>query len=175
MPNISIRDDSDSIPRAEIRMRAIKGDIGRQVKEIVSEAAHDAARTARMLAPRGVQGRRIGRIRDAIREEPVEYRPGGPGGGGSYVARVWVDEDLAPQVEYVYAGTPREDPGGIIRPKHGNLGGMSHRGVLAIVKKGEPVRFRMFTRGQRPNKAWWDMAQRRAEFYAERKISELDI
>lgn len=172
MPNITIRDDSDSIPRAQIEMRTIKGDLQRDVKRIVGEAAHDAARTARMTAPRGVQGRRIGRIRDAIREEPVEYRAGG---GGSYVARVWIDEDVAPQVEYVFAGTPRHDPGGRIYPGHLFFSNFRHHGVLAIIKKGEPVHFRMWTHGQRPNRKWWEAAQKRAEFLANRKLAELDL
>lgn len=95
-----------------------------------------------------------GQLYHAINVGSIVYRPGGAGGGGRYEVEVGVDRDRAPHAEFVIEGTGiynRENPrNGIYAHSPGK--------PMYFEKRGEIV-FTMWTRGQEPQRAWFENAQ----------------
>src|SRR3954447_23189480 len=126
----------------------------------------------RIYAPRGESGRLLESIHTS---QSRQYLPGGAGGGGSYQVSSGVRRGIAPHAEHVLFGTAFDGPippgghaltPGRIYPKaqrfahlfdqHGEPRfdpfEMHQRApALKIQKKGEPVRWRAWVSGQRPN------------------------
>lgn len=165
-----------SPPDAIVSLRAQGDEWRKQIRGIVLEGARRGAMAARARAPRGKDGatQRGRRIVDAIRYDqrtPVAV-PGGAGGGSQWQSRFWVDENIAPQIKFVWNGTRA-----IItaRGNIGQRGEFTHRGVLKIQKEGEPIHYRNWVRGQKPQREWWYAAQRTADDYVKRTLREIQI
>jgi hypothetical protein len=130
----------------------------------------------RIYAPRG----ETGRVHTAVHQSHPRYLPGGAGGGGTYQVSSGVVRGIAPHAEHVLfgtalsrpffsgAGTPNADAFtvGRIYPKAARFrhlldaeGREKFEGfelgqrmpALRIQKRGEPVRWRAWVSGQRPN------------------------
>lgn len=126
----------------------------------------------RIYAPRG----ETGRLHDAIHQtHPRQYLPGGAGGGGTFQVSSGVRRGIAPHAEHVLFGTAFGDliPGGGNFMTPGRIYPKSQRfrrlfddsgrdrfqdmelgqktPALKIQKRGEPVRWRAWVSGQRPN------------------------
>lgn len=145
----------DQIPDVIVKMRALGGEFSGMVRGLVAEAVKEGKRVAEMEVPVGPEQFHTGsRIKDAIQSFTSPYKPGGAGGGGTFEGRIWVDNELAPQVDFVMQGT-MDDGTEKIKPAKGN--------VLAIEKDGEGVHYRAWAHGQRPNTSWWEHAFDEAE------------
>lgn len=108
-----------------------------------------------------------GSIYRAINVGPVRYMPGGAGGGGFYEVNVGVNKDEAPHVEAVIDGTGiyARDGGGPIFPANGN--------VMVFTKLGEGKVFTRWTKGQEPQRAWFEDAQALASRLVAERISSM--
>lgn len=166
-------DDGGSVLRAEIGLRAIAGRKD-NVSKLVRGAARSAAFTMKALAPVGKTGGLVRRIdwTDA------EYRPGGLGGGGTWVARAGVRVG-DPYPSNVFSGTGIYGPRGQeIRARPGNImviEGYKPRDFDRSKRNpilGKPRAGPIFTRtikGQRAQQDWFragiERAQAHVAFY----------
>ena len=146
----------------------------RALVQTIEHWANLSTAQQRIYAPRGDTGR----LHEAIHQSPArQYLPGGPGGGGSYQISSGVRRGVAPHAEHVLFGTALSAPfffspssqgtdaltPGRIYPKAARFRYLvderfadgfefnKRAPALAIQKKGEPVRWRAWVSGQRPN------------------------
>jgi hypothetical protein len=144
---------------AILEFKAIR-DFREEIKKSIEHAAHEAGAYMATHVPF-----HSGQLYNAINVGPVTYMPGGAGGGGRYEVLVGVDRDRAPHAEFVIEGTGlynRENPKNGI---YSNTPG----GVMAFEKFGEMV-FTRYTRGQHPQREWFEDAQELARDLIEYSI-----
>ena len=152
--------ESEGIADFSVRFRAIR-DFREDILDTMQRAAEEAGSYMGTHVPYHSGG-----LYRAINVGSVQYRPGGAGGGGSYEVHVGVDESMAPYAEFVIEGTGifnRENPTNGIYPANGN--------VMAFQKNGEGTIFTRWTRGQEPQRAWFEDAQALAQGIIARAIS----
>jgi hypothetical protein len=138
--------------------RAIK-EYRDEIQEAMREAAEAAGSYMQLHAPYA-----SGDIYRAIFVGPLTYRPGAAGGGGYYEINVGVDEGQAPHTEHVIEGTGiynREQPNAGIFPSKGN--------VMVFQAGGEKV-FTAWTKGQEPQREWFENAMELADRLIEQAI-----
>lgn len=82
-----------------IRMRAIQESMREDIKDAVAQGSEAAHRHMVTWVPRD-----RGRLAGSIRQGPVRYSPGGPGGGGFYEADITAGEGV-PYVNVVLEGS----------------------------------------------------------------------
>lgn len=143
-----------------IRFRAIR-DFRDEIVETLENAAHEAGSYMATHVPY-----HSGQLFRAINVGPVRYMPGAEGGGGFYEIHVGVDESQAPHAEWVIEGTGlfnREHPTNGIFPAQGN--------VMTFSKLGEGQIFTAWTRGQEPQREWFEQAQDLARTIVARKVA----
>lgn len=151
---------SEGLTDFTIRFRAIK-----EFRDDIIDTMESAAQRAGSYMGSHVPYH-SGKLYQAINVGPVQYRPGGAGGGGSYEVHVGVDRTQAPHAEFVIEGTGifnREHPTNGIFPSQGN--------VFAFEKNGEGTVFTAWTRGQEPQREWFEDAQDLARTIIARKIA----
>ena len=151
---------SEGLTDFEIRFRAVK-----EFREDIHDAMKEAAEAAGSYMGTHVPYR-TGELWRAINIGEVSYSPGAAGGGGYYEVHVGVDESLAPHATFVIEGTGifnREHPTNGIYPANGN--------VFAFEKNGEGTVFTAWTRGQEPQREWFEDAQDLARTIIARKIA----
>jgi hypothetical protein len=148
-----------------LRIQALKG-FRDKVKELLDLAANDAGSYMKTHVPF-----HSGAVYRAIFVHTQStYRPGGAGGGGSYEAVVGIDTVEAPHAETLLTGSGifnTDEPKNGIYPAQGNV--MVFRGAA-----GEKV-FTAWTRGQEPQRAWYDDALELAARTIQAGIFGLDI
>jgi hypothetical protein len=111
-------------------------------------------------------------IARSIRKAETVFHAGGAGGGGFYEVRVGPGRDAPEHLTYVMEGTGLYGSlGTVIRARMSG----GHRGVLAIQKRGEGVRFRTFARGQRPQRQWYDDAVQVADQFVEEGLRSIRL
>lgn len=150
---------SEGLTDFDVRFRAI-AEFREEILETIREAVQIAGAHMGTHAPY-----ESGTLFRAINVSDVTYSPGAAGGGGFYEAHVGVDESQAPHAEFVIEGTGiynREHPTNGIFPAQGN--------VLAFQDRGDQV-FAAWTRGQEPQRAWFEDAQNLAREHIARKIA----
>lgn len=165
--NLEIKEDGSM--RALIGLRAIEGK-KHQVRHLVNDAAKAASSVMWTLAPQG----KTGNLRRRIDWDRAEYRPGGAGGGGQWVATAGVRAG-DPYPSYVFRGTGLFGPTqSRITARPGNvmvIDGYKQRDLdfsrkNPVLRKARPGP--IFTRsikGQRPQTEWIEKAQDTAEWY----------
>lgn len=143
---------------AAIRFRAVK-DFKDDIIATMERAAHEAGTYMATHAPY-----HSGALYRSINVGPIVYRPGGAGGGGFYEIEVGVNEEMAPHARYVIEGTGiyGESPTNGIFP--------TNRKFMAFDKMGEETVFTRWTRGQRPQREWFEDAQELAQNIISRAI-----
>lgn len=130
-----------------LRFRAL----GEEFKDDIKDALEQAAYAAHAYMATHVPYHE-GTLYRALNVGRVKYSPGASGGGGYYEIHVSVDADRAPHGEFVIEGTGiynRDNPKNGIYPASGN--------VMAFEKLGEGTVFTRWTRGQEPQRVWWDV------------------
>lgn len=162
---------------ADIRFRTIPG-----MRDEIVDATNQAARMASIYAYDNAPQGETGNLRAAINFTPARYRPGGAGGGGTWVAVVGVDETRAPHANWLLHGTgvfgprrrqiypkrSRGDATTLFRsPRGGGIGPENkdprarRKGkgaTLTFQKQGEPRRWRRSVAGQPAQDDWWEGA-----------------
>lgn len=148
-----------------VRIQALKG-FKDKVKALVDLAAFNAGSYMKTHAPF-----HSGELYRAIFiHTQTGYRPGGAGGGGSYEAVVGIDTTQAPHAETLLTGSGiynTEEPKNGIFPASGNV--MVFRGA-----GGDKV-FTAWTRGQAPQRGWYDEAMEIAAKTIQAGLFGLDI
>lgn len=165
--NIEIK--VDGTMNAEIGLRGIAGKRD-NVKKLVEQAAVAASTAMYARAPRG---RTLGLSR-RIDWQRAEFRPGGSGGGGTWVARAGVTAG-DPYPTHVFRGTGIYGPEGQpITARTGNVmvidnykqRDMDFSRNFPVLRKPRPGP--IFTRsikGQKPQREWFIAGQETAEWY----------
>jgi hypothetical protein len=151
---------SEGLTDFDIRFRAVR-EFREEIVDTIERAADEAGAYMGTHVPF-----HTGQLFRAINVGPVEYSPGAAGGGGFYEVHVGVDESLAPHAEFVVEGTGifnRERPTNGIFPAQGN--------VMTFSKQGEGQIFTRWTRGQEPQRAWFENAMELARTIIARKIA----
>lgn len=158
MPEYEVH--SEGLTDFSIRFRAIR-DFREEIIDAVNEAAKKAGTHMALHVPF-----HSGKMYRAINVGKAKFHPGGAGGGGTYEAHAGVDEAIAPHTRYVIEGTGiynREAPTNGIYPATGN--------VFAFQKNGEETVFAAWTRGQMPQREWFEDAQEIARNEIARKVA----
>lgn len=163
----------------DVRFGAVRGH-----REEIVDAIENAGRRAAMYAFDHAPVD-TGRLRNAIYHTKAKYRPGGAGGGGTYVVEVGVHPIKAPHGMWVLEGTgifgarrrsiyPARGRGAASvlfkqdaqnpyiehRRDDGKLRQTRGKGqFLTFQKEGEPRRFRRSVSGQPAQTEWWIGAQ----------------
>lgn len=170
--------DEHGLVKAEIGIRAHAGYKDR-VKHLLNRAARAAEVTMKLTAPDGPRHKSTGGFERAIGRERAEFRFGGAGGGGSYVAIVGVQrtaETIKGGYSYptnVFQGTGIYGPKGtVIKAAPGNVMRIENyktrdvdlfKGkVLSHVNKEPGVIFTKTVKGQPPQRAWYEAGRERA-------------
>lgn len=151
---------SEGLTDFQVRFRAVK-ELREDIVDAMERASKEAGAYMAAHAPY-----HSGALFRAINVGPVEFRPGGAGGGGFYEVHVGVDGSQAPHAEWVIEGTGifnREHPTNGIFPSQGN--------VLTFSKEGEGQIFAAWTRGQEPQREWFETAQEVAQSVIARAIA----
>lgn len=177
---------SEGLTDFEIRFRALGEDYRERTRVLIGHAANEAGTYMAQHVPF-----HSGQMYRAINVSEPKFHPGGAGGGGYWQAEVGVDREIAPHAEWVIEGTGMHKTSGVKFPIHtkfgqdlGNLppsaqravrsGGPKGKGlVMAFEKEGEGTVFTHFSRGQRPQRAWFEEAMRKADRIISRRISRL--
>jgi hypothetical protein len=144
----------------EVRFRAIK-----EFREEIREAVEDAVEAAGTYMALHVPYH-SGKMYRAINVSKPKFHAGGAGGGGFYEAHAGLDETIAPHAEHVIEGTGlfnRTTPTNGIYPATGN--------VFAFEKNGEGTVYAAWTKGQEPQRAWFEDAQDIARDVIARKVA----
>jgi hypothetical protein len=95
------------------------------LQDAIDDIADVATAEQRIYAPRG----ETRRLFNSIHQTGIGYRPGGPGGGGTYEIKTGVLRGIAPHAEDVLFGTAMDAPGstlgtpGRIYPTHAMTAG----------------------------------------------------
>ena len=140
-----------------LRFRAIK-----EYRDEIRETLEEAAEKAGLYMTTHVPYDR-GQLFSAIEVSPIRYAPGGSGGGGYYEIEVGVDESTAPHAEWVLEGTGlfnRENPTNGIFPDGNALRWHGQEGKI----------FAAWTKGQKPQREWFEGAIRLADAIVDRKV-----
>lgn len=143
---------------AMIRVRAESSEIRDDIVEAIGRAVIAAETEMKLLAPTGETLKLFG----SIHAGPVEFHPGGAGGGGFYEAELSVGEDV-PYTRFVVEGTGGK--GNKIYPAQGN--------VLRIQKHGEKDSFVKWITGQDPQSDFIEIPQRIADEIISEAISRI--
>lgn len=168
--------DEHGLLKAQIGIRAIAGR-GDRIRHLVTRAARNAAITMKVKAPNNSPHKSTGGFSRAIDHTRAEFRPGGVGGGGTWVALAGatrtadtVDASGHSYVTNVFQGTGLYGRrGSYIKAKPGNVmviagyktrdwdrsKGRMHKGKTGII-------FTKWTQGQRPQREWFDAGVDRA-------------
>lgn len=173
-----------------LRMRAVNSDVNARIKKTLLLAEAVALESLRWGVPSGEASENPGHVhlRDTIRSTGIKYRPGGAGGGGHYEIVVSVGHrTLTPQLKFVLGGTGlfnREGSTGRIFAGGGNfanltearmnLGGnipMPMSGGMQV-GTGNKI-YRMYQRGQHPNRGWLELAQAKTRTVLRRGIDAI--
>lgn len=152
--------ESEGLTDFTVRFRAIR-DFRDDILDTMDRAAHEAGSYMGTHVPYHSGG-----LYRAINVGPIKYQAGGAGGGGFYEVHVGVDESQALYAEAVIEGSGiynRDNPKAGIFPANGN--------VMAFEKNGEATVFTAWTRGQEPQRAWFEDAQALAHSIIARAIS----
>lgn len=162
MPNLDfIVEGSDDL---ELRLRAAPDDIEREIRDIISESAVMAYSFMKTYVPRSdYKSPTEPTIYGSIRMSPVEFAPGGAGGGGDYVAEVGPGPDAPEHLQYVMEDTIDWDN----YKARGNF--------MRIQKAGEPPRYRPRRKGYQADTEWFDSAKLAALYHIGYRLQRLRI
>jgi hypothetical protein len=148
-----------------VRVQALKG-FKEEIKALVDLAAFNAGSYMKTHVPfhKGELYRAI------FIHTSMGYKAGGAGGGGSYEATVGIDTSQAEHAEIVLEGSGiynRDDPKNGIFPANGNV-------MVFAGTEGDKV-FTRWTRGQTPQREWYDDAVELAARTIQSGLFGLDI
>ena len=144
--------EEDSIARARLGLRNVSEQTNRTLKDWVREAAESGAAVMTARAPR-----HHGLLASAVRVTGPDYRAGGSGGGGSWVAKIDIDPFVAPHYRFVMFGT------GIYRNDGGPAAPIHAKGNLPMIyEQFGRTWFMRSVKGQRPQREWFDEGLRTA-------------
>lgn len=147
---------------AEFGIQATTRKLRVQMIEILGETGRIAEDLMKTNVPR-----QTGQLAASIELHPIQYSPGGAGGGGLWTVEVRVGAGV-PHLQWVVEGTGVYGPrGGWIRPKRAKF--------MTFQKKGEPRRFREVVAGQKPQREWIAIALYAAEAYMKNAVAQLDL
>jgi len=143
----AIRYDVSGLEEAQIRIHTIPGDVQRQIRDLVNDAANEALNVMQNRVPRSGGNQRDEQRRSIAQSLDVEtkFLPGGAGGGGFHTAIVGPIDDPPSHLLSVIRGST-EWPLKEGRP--GNLG----------KRFGYPGNFFMHREGQDAQREWIDEA-----------------
>jgi hypothetical protein len=146
--------DAEGLDDTLISIRAVEGELGRELRRLLDEAAERAYRTMRTKVPIG----ETAQLEFSIRKGPLTFHPGGAGGGGFYEIEVGPGENAPEHLDFVFGGTS-------------DLFGKAMR----IQKHGEPAHWIERRRGQPPQTEWVTDAQEEAREWIRRGLNEMDL
>lgn len=144
-----------------------------ETRDILSDAARNAAASMFAMAPRGATQQLASHI-----GYDIEYQPGGGTridgvyhpGGGTFEAHAGVEDFGEEYPLYVYEGTGVHVGRGVISSTKGNVMPMTGW----VTPDGGQQMFAEWQAGQMPQWDWVERPRREAEAQIEREIRELD-